>query len=49
MHPVTYFECYVKISDGSLCPFQSYETLYWAGLYLTSDKPTKYCKNGLGF
>ena len=30
--PVTYFECDVKISDESVYPLQSYETLYWAGV-----------------
>ena len=45
--PVTYFECDVKISEEFVYPFQSYETLNWAGVCLTRDKPTyNYCKNG---
>ena len=29
----------MKMSDESAYPFQSYETLYWAGVCLTLDKP----------
>ena len=43
---VTYFECDVKISDESVYPFQSYETLYLAGVCLNLDKLTNFCKNG---
>ena len=46
---MTYFECDVKILNESVYPFQSYDTLYWAGVCVTWDKPANYCENGWYF